>query len=277
MVYKRSLGAGTTLIFVFLFIIAGFALLIGVDDGNWFVVAIGVLVLLGLVAALVFALMSAKYYINEDCLHIKGINYGYREDRKIAYRDILYISQFVHNKVDFLSIVYWDGVKANQISIPAPSNHIANNRSEQFINSVLERVNRDEQSHIISPHLIHESHTCIVVELADCLFTDYVERNGRIMIALIKDGSRIILLGDCKLFTLDKIVQKMPPVIEKTQYISCGFSHMQHLEYETIEEAIADVGISRYDGKERRMINLIAEDLRMPTRDTRSARKKKGQ
>ena len=273
MVFTRKTPIWVQPFFTVLIVSAFCALLTGVQTENWIVIIISALVMLCIITGYVFILMSAKYYITEDHLHIKGINYGYRTDKKIAYRDILYLQRFQWNKVDFLRVVYWDIIKAKYIDIPAPSRHIANNREQKFIDSIFARVDDKEQAHIVSLKFRKELQTGVVVDIndKDCLFMDFCQRSKDILMALIQDGGRIVLLGNCERFSKDIIIEASPPKIEKADYIYCSFLYMQHLEYATIEDVLGDV-IEDAAGEAVRAIDCIAENLHTLPRDTRAER-----
>ena len=268
-VFKGFIGTGTSVFLIGLFVGGVLGLTIGINSGNMIVLFTGVILLLGDVGLSIYIFKSAKYYFKDDYLHIKGINYGHWADIKIEYQNILYTYTSQYNKVYFINIVFWRDTQAGIIAVPAPSRHIANNQAKKMLDYLNEKVVNTDQSHIISPKFWVKGSNTIIVDWDYCLFYDKSQRNNNIYIALIHDGNRMILFGDCQRVIGEKIIETMPPKVEKREFVKCNIFNIAHVNYATVEEAISDVNINA-DGKAVRAIDNIAEDLRVLPRDVRS-------
>ena len=271
MVFKREDSGWMTAFIVVMFAASLMMILTGVNFENWGITIWGILILLIFLALVIFILKSAKYYFKDDYLHIKGINYGYWADEKIAYRDILYVTNSRHNKINFLTIIYWHNTQAREITIPAPSWNIANNQAIKMLECIAKKIVAADQSHIISPEFLPKGTNSILVDWDLCLFYDVCQRLNGVYIALIRDNNRVILLGNCERVVGEKIVETTPPKVEQKEYLRCNILSMAHTNYNTVEEALADVKEDE-NGTIVRVIDCIAEDLHTLPRDTRRLR-----
>ena len=270
-VFKRFIGAGTTVFVTCLFVGSVLGLAAGVNSRDTLLLLAGVIFLLSGLGISIFIFKSAKYYFRDDYLHIKGINYGHWTDEKIEYKDILFTYMSQYNKVYFFNIVFWYNTQARTIAIPAPSRHIANNQAQKMLDYLTEKVAHTDQSHIISPKFMEKGTNTVIVDWDACLFYDKSQRNSNVYIALFHDGNRMILLGNCQRVIGDKIVETRPPKVEQREFVKCNIFNIAHVNYASVEEAISDVYESA-DGNAVRVIDCIAEDLRVLPRDVRSIR-----
>jgi len=268
-VFKGFLGAWTSLFVIGLFVGGIIGLTAGISSGDKTLLFVSVIFWLGGVGLSIFIFKSAKYYFMDEYLHIKGINYGHWADEKIEYQNILYAFISQQNKVYFIYIIFWRDTQAKYIAIPAPSRHVANNQAQKMLDYLTEKVADTDQSHIISPKFMGKWSNTVIVDWDACLFYDKSQRNDNIHIALIHDGNRMILLGNCQRVTGEKVVETMPPKVEQREFLKCNILNIAHVKYATVEEAIADV-YENDDGKTVRVIDSIAEDLRVLPKDVRS-------
>ncbi|MCL2163719.1 MAG: hypothetical protein FWH55_04830 [Oscillospiraceae bacterium] len=275
MVFKRSVEAWVSVFLICLFVGGILGLITGLNSGKWPLALSGSVLLLGSISMSVFIFKSAKYYLRDDYLHIRGVNYGYWTDEKIAYKDIFFVCTSTYAKVLFFNIIYWRNTQARTIEIPAPSRHVANNQAQKMLECIREKVAETDQSHIISSKFMEKWSNTVTVDWASCLFYDESQCRNDVFIALIHDGNRMILLGNCHRIHRDTVVQIVPLMVVNKEYVQCSIFDIAHVDYATLEEAVNDLR-ENADGKVVRVIDCIAEDLRTLPRDFRSLRKSQG-
>ena len=239
---------------VVLYVVFSFFVLAAIAQNEWLNIVIGGVLLLSLTVGAIFIFRSAIYVLGDDDLHIKGINNGKKEDRRILFKDILSLLTYRHNNVDQLRILFWAENRAEYIDIPLP--HPA--QSKVFLKNIDVERKKHDFSHIITAHIDMSGNVSIKQE--NCNFLDYCQLDNSLMIALVQDKQGVILLGDCSLFETEEIVNTSPPETKKMKYIYCNFFYVQRLDYKTVDEALIDTEWNAFLEKDVRKVDILAHN-----------------
>lgn len=253
MKFKRAMPLWVQPSIIVLYFMFSFLVLFGMTYENWINVGVGSLSLTLLTVGTVFIYKSATYVLTEDYLHIKGINNGFKVDKKISYRDILNLATYTYNKVNQLRITFWAEKKAEYIDIPLPYPV----RTKVFLDRIETEMRKHDFSHIISPEHF-DGLDNISIKQEEVSFMDYCQLNSNMMIALLQDNERVILLWYCWLYEKEEFVNTSPPETVNKKYVSCPIMNVRHLEYKTVDEALSDTKWNDSLKKEVREIDVIA-------------------
>ena len=97
----------------------------------------------------------------------------------------------------------------------------------------------------------------VTVPVKECLFIEHCQLHYDQIIAVFKDGNRLLLLGYCSIGKDGKGENSLKNLQRATQ-IYCPLEYISELHYDLIEEAISDIKYHKILKQEIREIDSIA-------------------
>ena len=97
----------------------------------------------------------------------------------------------------------------------------------------------------------------VTIPAGECLLIEHCQLHYDQIIAVFKDGNRLLLLGDCGLGNDDKGTRDIKN-LKTTAEVYCSLEYISELHYNSIEEAISDIKYHKILKREIREIDSIA-------------------
>ncbi|MCL2151180.1 MAG: hypothetical protein FWH50_03015 [Coriobacteriia bacterium] len=240
MKFRQRVSTPVSALATVLVMLLGWAAQSAYAAGRWVWLGVSLALMLLPIALTLGQALRISYIFQPDCLEVRGLS-GFRMVRaSIAYDhmlDVLVTGSVPGDKT--IDVLYWDGSCFSDLDIRLPG------EEERFLEQLRVRRRPLDYSLIIASDFVAWSASEVKVPIEACgAVTANRCDDGRFM-ALLDDGGRIVLLADCSFDLADGSLfvdyASEADLPREGIFVCCGLMQLHHLDYRSVEEALADV------------------------------------